>query len=115
MNDQIIFIKSGDQKSEIIKPGRIYRLKIKSDKTEAIVAELEPNIESRWYQHSGEEIHIVIEGNMEYTVGENTYKLSKGDILWHKSNLKHRARNTSKKKVKYITIGTPPTFVTSDL
>ena len=115
MNDQIIFIKSGDQKSEIVRPGRIYRLKIKSDKTEAIVAELEPNRESRWYQHSGEEIHLVLEGNMEYTVGENTYKLSKGDILWHKSNLKHRAKYSGTKKVKYITISTPPIFMINDL
>ena len=115
MNDETIFIKSGDQKSEIIKPGRIYRLKIKSEKTEAIVAELEPKVESRWYQHAGEEIHLVLEGKIEYIVGENTYKLSKGDILWHKSNLKHRARNTSSKKVKYITISTPPTFMISDL
>ncbi len=115
MNEETIFIKSGDQKSEIIKPGRTYRLKIKSEKTEAIVAELESKVESRWYQHTGEEIHLVLEGKMEYVVGENTYKLNKGDILWHKSNLKHRARNTSDKKVKYITISTPPTFMISDL
>ena len=115
MNDEAIFIKSGDQKSGITKPGRIYRLKIKSEKIEAIVAELEPKVESRWYQHTGEEIHLVLEGKMEYMVGENTYKLSKGDILWHKSNLKHRSRNMGSKKVKYITIGAPPTFMISDL
>jgi len=115
MSDEAIFIKSGDQKSEITRPGRLYRLKIKSEKTEAITAELEPKAESRWYQHAGEEIHLVLEGKMEYLVGENTYKLSRGDILWHKSNLKHRARNTGSKKVKYITISTPPTFMISDL
>jgi quercetin dioxygenase-like cupin family protein len=115
MTDEPVFIKSGDQKSETVKPGRLYRTKIKSEKIEAIVAELDPKAESRWYQHSGEELHLVIEGKMEYTVGENTYKLSKGDILWHKSNLRHRARNTSSKKVKYITVGTPPTFMISDL
>ena len=115
MNDETIFIKSGDQKKEIIRPGRVYRLKIKSEKTEAIIAELEPKIESRWYQHAGEEIHFVLEGKMEYIVGEKTFKLNKGDILWHKSNLKHRARNIGNNKVKYITIGTPPTFITSDL
>src|SRR4030042_4112451 len=113
MKDDAIFIKSGDQKSEIARPGRVYRLKIKSEKTEAIVAELEPKVESRWYQHAGEEIHLVLEGKMEYIVGDNTYKLNKGDILWHKSKLKHRARNTSSEKVKYITISTPPKFMIS--
>ena len=115
MNDESIFIKSGDQKKEITRLGRVYRLKIKSEKIETIVAELEPKIESRWYQHAGEEIHLVLEGKMEYTVDEKTFKLKKGDILWHKSNLKHRARNIGDKKVKYITIGTPPTMTTSDL
>jgi quercetin dioxygenase-like cupin family protein len=115
MNDETIFIKSGDQKKEITRPGRTYRLKIKSEKTEAIIAEIDPKRESRWYQHAGEEIHLVLEGKMEYTVGEKTYKLNKGDILWHKSNFKHRAKNIGNKKVKYITIGTPPTFITSDL
>ncbi len=115
MNDESIFIKSGDQKKEITRLGRVYRLKIKSEKIETIVAELEPKIESRWYQHTGEEIHLVLEGKMEYTVGEKTFKLKKGDILWHKSNLKHRARNIGNNKVKYITIGTPPTMTTSDL
>ena len=51
MNDESIFIKSGDQKKEITRLGRVYRLKIKSEKIETIVAELEPKIESRWYRH----------------------------------------------------------------
>lgn len=114
MSEEPILIKSGDQKSEITRPGRLYRMKVKSEKIEAIVAELEPKAESRWYQHSGEELHLVIEGQMDYTVGEQTYKLNKGDILWHESNLRHRARNNSDEKVKYITIGTPPSFMLSD-
>jgi len=111
MDEKPIFIKHGQQKSEITRPNRLYRLKIKSEKMEAIIAELNSHTESRWYQHAGEEIHLVLEGSMEYTVGENTYKLKKGDILWHKSNQKHQAKNTSNKKVKYITISTPPTFM----
>jgi mannose-6-phosphate isomerase-like protein (cupin superfamily) len=52
---------------------------------------------------------------MEYTVGEKSYNLQEGDILWHKSSQKHRAKNTGSKKVTYITIGTPPTLMWSDL
>ena len=115
MNDQPVFIKKGEQKREISRPGRLYRVLIDSEKMEAITAEIEPHTDSRWYKHGGEEIHLVIEGEMEYTVGDKTYKLSEGDVLWHKSSLKHRARNISSKKVKYITIGTPPTFMIGDL
>jgi len=41
------------------------------------------------------------------------YKLSEGDILWHKSMLTHHARNTGGEKVVYITVGTPPSFMSS--
>jgi len=48
---------------------------------------------------------------MEYTVGEKSYKMDEEDILWHRSMLKHRAENISNKKVVYITVGVPPTFI----
>lgn len=115
MSDEVIFIKKGEQKSETKKPGRLYKLMVKSDKMEAIIAELDPYAESRWFRHNGEEMHLVLQGEMEYTVGEKSYKLSEGDILWHKSNLKHRAKNISDGKVIYITIGAPPTFMGSML
>jgi len=48
---------------------------------------------------------------MEYTVGKKSYKMDEGDILWHRSMLKHRAENISNEKVVYITVGVPPTFI----
>ena len=81
MNDDPIFIKKGNQINEITRPGRLYKAKIKSDKMEAIIAELNPNAVSRWYQHGGEELHLVLEGEIEYTVGETSYKMGEGDIL----------------------------------
>lgn len=115
MYDEPIFIKKGNQISEIIRPGRQYKAKIKSEKMEVIIAELNPNTVSRWYQHGGEELHLVLEGEIEYTVGKTSYKMSEGDILWHKSTLRHRAKNNSDKAIKYITIGTPPSLQFSDL
>ena len=111
MNEDIIFIKKGDQKSKTKRPGKLYRLMVKSDKMEAIISEIDPHTESRWYKHDGEELHLVLQGEMEYTVGEKSYKLSEGDVLWHKSTLKHRARNMESEKVIYITVGSPPTFM----
>jgi quercetin dioxygenase-like cupin family protein len=115
MNDEVIFIKKGDEKSKTTKPGKQYRLIVKSDKIEAIIAELKPHAESKWFKHDGEEMHLVLEGEMEYTVGEKSYKLSEGDILWHKSTLKHRAKNIGSEKVIYMTVGSPPTFSMSML
>jgi len=113
--DEAILIKNGEEISEAKRPGKLYRLMVKSQHLDAIITELEPQAESRWFQHEGEELHLVLEGEMEYTVSEHSYKLTEGDILWHKSSLKHRAKNTKKDKVVYITVGTPPTFAWSTL
>jgi quercetin dioxygenase-like cupin family protein len=110
MVENVVFIKKGDEKSKMKRPGKLYRLMVKSPHLEAIIAELEPHAESREFQHDGEEMHLVLAGEMEYTVGEKSYKLSEGDILWHESKLKHRAKNIGADKVVYMTIGTPPTF-----
>jgi quercetin dioxygenase-like cupin family protein len=113
MDEDVVFIKSDEERSVTKKPGKLYRLMMKSHKMEAIIAEIDPHTESKLFQHDGEEMHLVLEGEMEYTVGEKTYKLSVGDLLWHKSMLIHHAKNTSTKKVVYITIGTPPSFMSS--
>lgn len=113
MDEDVVFIKSDEEKSVTKKPGRLYRLMVKSHKMEAIIAEIDPHTESKLFQHDGEEMHLVLEGEMDYTVGEKTYKLSVGDILWHKSMLVHQAKNNHSKKVVYITIGTPPSFMSS--
>jgi quercetin dioxygenase-like cupin family protein len=113
MDEDVIFVKAEEEKSVIKKPGKLYRLMFKSHKMEAIIAEIDPHTESKRFQHEGEEMHLVLEGDMEYTVGEKTYKLTVGDMLWHKSMLVHYAKNTHSKKVVYITIGTPPSFSSS--
>ena len=111
MTDEPILMRSGDEKSRTQTPGKIFRLMIKSKNLEAIIAEVEPHSESRWYKHNGEELHYVLEGEIEYEVGEKSYKLKKGDLLWHSSDIKHRAVNNSDNKAKYATVGTPPTFM----
>ena len=111
MSGEPIFLKSGDQLKKIKRPGKLFKLMIKSKNMEAIIAEMEPNSSSRWYMHEGEELHYVLEGEIEYDVGENTYKMHKGELLWHNSNIKHRARNITDNKAKYATVGTPPSFM----
>jgi len=110
MIDKPIFLKSGEEKSKLKKAGKTFRLMIKTKNLEAIIAEIEPNAASQWYQHDGEELHYVLEGEIEYEVGKDTFNMSKGELLWHKSTVRHRAVNHTDKKAKYATVGTPPTF-----
>jgi mannose-6-phosphate isomerase-like protein (cupin superfamily) len=111
MTEETILIKKGEQKREVKRPGKLYRLMIKSHKIEAIIAELDPHAESRWFQHDGEEMHLMLQGEMEYMVGDHSYKLSEGDILWHPSSSRHRAKNIGHEKAIYITVSSPPTFM----
>lgn len=111
MNEEPIFLKSGEQKSVKETPGKRFRLMIKSKNIEAIIAEIQPHTSSRWYKHTGEELHYVLEGEIEYEVGGKSFKLKKGELLWHNSNVKHRAVNHTDKMAKYATVGTPPTFI----
>ena len=106
-----IMIRKGEAKYERKKNGKLYRMLIKSDQMEAIISELEPFAESRLYKHEGEEIHIILKGKVEYMVGETSYILKKGDVLWHPSDLPHKAKNLEKDKSSYLTIGSPPTFM----
>ena len=115
MTEDVMFIKKGNEKSKSEKPGKLYRLMLKSEKMEAIISEIDPHTESKWFQHNGEEMHLVLQGEMEYTVGEKSYKLSEGDILWHMSSLKHHAKTIGNEKVVYMTVSTPPTFMWSSL
>lgn len=115
MEEDSILIKKGNEKRRVERSGKLYKMMIKSDKMEVIVSELDPKTDSKWFRHEGEEMHLVLQGDMEYTVGEKSYKLSEGDILWHKSTRNHRGKNIGRKKVIYITIGTPPTFMISEV
>lgn len=90
--------------------GKKYRFLIKTERLGGILVEIEPGAHSEFYTHEGEEIKIVIQGEVEYTVGEEIYKLKEGDVFWHKSDVPHRIRNTGDKKAIYFTVDTPPTF-----
>lgn len=90
--------------------GKLFRFKVKSGNMQCIVSELDEGATSDSYSHKGEEVHIVLQGKIEYTVGKGKHILEEGDILWHKSELHHKATNIGKGKARYATVGTPSTF-----
>lgn len=110
MSDETVVIRRREEKHTMKEPGKLYRVAVKSALMQAITSEADPHTESRWYQHDGEEFHLVLRGEMDYIVGDNTYHLREGDMLWHPSTLRHRSVNTSDAKAVYLTVGTPPSF-----
>jgi mannose-6-phosphate isomerase-like protein (cupin superfamily) len=108
----VIVIPKFSAKKSLDFEGKHLELLFKSGKMEGIMIEIDVDGEfGKKYKHDGEELHIMIEGVIEYMIGDDIYKLKEGDSLWHKSNLPHTARNIGDKKARYITIGVPPTFM----
>jgi len=62
---------------------------------------------SESYRHEGEEIHIMLKGKVEYQVGDRSYVMEEGDVLWHSSDVPHRAKNVGREKAVYLTVGMP--------
>ena len=106
-----VFISKGSETCKSEESGKLFRMLMKSKKMEAVISEMDAGAESKWYEHDGEEIHILLKGKVEYTIGKNTYKLEDGDALWHRSDLPHRAKNIGQEKAVYLTVGSPPTFM----
>ncbi len=105
------FIKKGEEKERKEVNGKLFRLLQKSTAMESIIAELDVGVQSETYRHKGEEVHLVLSGKIEYMVGDEVYIMEEGDVLWHRSDVDHLARNIGDVKAVYITISSPPTFM----
>jgi len=103
-------IKKGTSEYERSIVGKKYKFLIKTERLGGILVEFEPGAHSEFYEHEGEEIKIVIQGEVEYTVGENVYLLKEGDVIWHLSSIPHKIKNIGDRKATYFTVDTPPTF-----
>ena len=47
MKNNPIFLKSGEEKSRLKTPGKLFRLMVKTENLEAIIAEIDPHSASR--------------------------------------------------------------------
>jgi quercetin dioxygenase-like cupin family protein len=62
------------------------------------------------YQHAGEEVGYVIQGELSLKVSGEVYTVGKGDSFFFKSELEHYYRANSNELCSIIWINTPPTF-----
>ncbi len=62
------------------------------------------------FTHNGEEVGIVLEGKLKYTVGSKEYVLNEGDSICFNSTLPHRWEVIGNKLSKTIWAITPPSF-----
>ena len=61
--------------------------------------------------HEGEEIHLIMKGEITYTIGKETFTLKSGDSIHFFSRTPHTWKNTGKTDAKVLVIATPSPFV----
>lgn len=77
-----------------------------------IWVEVEPGDGPRLHQHAYEEIFIVLEGKAIFTVGEETVKVSAGDIVIGPANVPHTFINDGPGILRQIDIHETATILT---
>jgi len=60
--------------------------------------------------HQGEEVGYILEGELELTVKNKSYRLGAGDSFFFQSHLPHGYRNPGKVTTRVLWINSPPTF-----
>ncbi len=60
--------------------------------------------------HVGEEMGYLLEGELELTLADQTYRLSPGDSFHFPSDTPHSYRNPGKTLARVLWVNTPPTF-----
>ena len=68
-------IRRGSSAYERNIAGKQYKFLVKTEQLAGILVETEPGAYSEFYEHEGEEIKIVIKGEVEYTLGKTVYQL----------------------------------------
>lgn len=60
--------------------------------------------------HAGEELGYVLEGRLDLTVDDQTYRLEAGDCFLFRSERPHGYRNPDDRDARVLWVNTPPTF-----
>jgi len=84
-----------------------------SSKLQVIWSEIEPGGGSgdEPYSHdSDEECVVIVQGRLDFWVGEEHYLLEKGDALTFESRLPHKNRNPGPGKTQVLWVMTPPSY-----
>lgn len=81
------------------------------NKMEPILVEIEPGGRTKEdFPHEGEEFGYVINGIINIYLGNEKYKVKKGESFYFKANADHYIANEGKNKATVIWVSTPPSF-----
>lgn len=110
MTDVIVRRKGDKQKTVAVGEVSVSLL-TSAEYLESIVVEMPPKSEiPEEYEHEGEEVRIVLGGEIEVEVSGEKHLLKEGDVMWHKSSAPHKIRNPTNKKAVYFSVNLPPSI-----
>jgi transcriptional regulator with XRE-family HTH domain len=75
-------------------------------KLNAFYAEFEPALleKTRHHQHTGVELLYLVSGNLDVTIGSETFTLQAGDAIYFDSGVRHSYRRTSKSQCAAVVV-----------
>lgn len=88
---------------------------IYSEKSSISFLDLPPYSRIPMHHHENEQIGVVLEGEIEYTIGDETVLCHTGMTFVVPPNVHHAAVVVSKKPAKLLDVFTPPRKVTEPL
>lgn len=112
--EQIVFRK--DDAFEMINDELKYNLQwiipnAQKNLMEPILMELSPGGQTKEdYPHEGEEFGYVLSGSIYLNIGNEKYRVKKGESFYYKADNNHYISNTGKADASFIWVSTPPNF-----
>ena len=101
--------KHGDYKERKIMNGNIAALLTRTKALESVHITVEPGKTlGKAHKHDGEEFKFVIEGTLEFQIGDVKQVIGAGGWLHHECSVPHTVSNNTSKKAVYISVAVPP-------
>ena len=77
----------------------------KRDKNvEPFILTIEPGDPPGEFFHKGQEFIYMLTGVMDFTIGENTYRMRAGDSIYFDSEVKHKTQVIGKRAVRFVAV-----------
>lgn len=87
---------------------------IRNQRMNALIMEIPPGTALPVvHREEGEDFFYVLDGEVEYSIGDKVFTLRQGDSAHHNTQVDHDAVNKSNKVAKLIWVGTPVLFPSS--
>ncbi|XAH24964.1 XRE family transcriptional regulator [Xylophilus sp. GW821-FHT01B05] len=106
----VVSFQSGRKQKGSIRLERVM-LPMRGQLLQADIHLIDPLVSSgEQISHIGEELGYLLEGELELTLGDSTYRLGPGDHFSFSSDTPHSYRNPGQTLTRVLWVNTPPTF-----